>query len=287
MRIGRHMPTNSRRVQAAEIAHEIGCNAIQIFASNPTAWQSPNDDAEGCQTFAQAAARLNLDPVVLHAPYLINLASSNEANMSRSRTLLEWTLKRGALLGAKHVVVHMGSHKGEGLDEGVKRFGDSLAVVLSQTPPEVMLLLENSVGNGNLLGGRFEEIRQVLDTGIAYAKGLGVCLDTAHLWGAGFDISTPGGTLEMLNSFDEIIGLDRLQVLHLNDSAKALGSQKDVHARWGEGMIGTAGLRTLLNDPRMQHVSVLMETPIKQTDNKKEDWDQDKLQLDLVKSFVR
>src|SRR5687767_13686396 len=121
MRIGRHMPTHSKMVRAAEIACEIGCEAIQIFASNPTAWRPPADDPLGCATFATAARACNLDPVVLHAPYLINIRTTDETIWEKSVKLLTWTMQRGSLLGARYVVFHTGSHRGAGIEAGLAR----------------------------------------------------------------------------------------------------------------------------------------------------------------------
>lgn len=283
MRIGRHMPTNANPVKAANQAQEIGCQAIQIFASNPTAWTPTQGGEEACLAFAEAARALDLSPVVLHAPYLINLAAPDEAVWEKSVTLLRWTLQRGALLGASFVVFHVGSHKGSGVEAGVERVVKAIEQILPTTPPEVTLLLENSVGAGNTLGGPFEELAAVLQRLPDYAARLGVCLDTAHLWGAGHDISTRASTLEVLRHFDEAVGLQRLKVLHLNDTEKALGSHRDVHARIGEGVIGAEGLSTLLCDPRLSHVAVLLETPIKQIDEQKLDWEHDKAHLAQVR----
>ena len=286
MRIGRHMPTNSKLVRAAEIAHRIGCEAIQIFASNPTAWRPPADDIEGSVAFAQAACALQLDPVVLHAPYLINLGTTDEVIWEKSIALLTWTLQRGALLGAKYVVFHTGSHRGAGIAAGIARVAEGIERILPETPESVMLLLENDVGAGNTLGGNFAQLAAILVLLPQYASRLGVCLDTAHLWGAGYDVSTAESTRQMLLQFDEIVGLQRLKVLHLNDTEKALGSHRDVHARLGEGIIGEEGFRTLLQDPRLEHVAVLMETPIKTDEQKKEDWEHDATQIALARKFA-
>lgn len=287
MRVGRHIPTGSNPVKAAEIAQQIGCNAIQIFASNPTGWTPTQGGEERCLAFAETARTLDLAPVVLHAPYLINLAAPDDVIWEKSIGLLSWTLQRGGLLGATRVVFHVGSHKGTGVQAGVARIAEAIARILPETPPEVMLLLENSVGAGNTLGGDFEDLAAVLERLPQYAERLGVCLDTAHLWGGGHDISTRASTLEVLRHFDEAVGLNRLHVLHLNDTEKALGSHRDVHARIGEGIIGAEGLSTLLNDPRLAHTAVLLETPIKTTDDGKEDWEHDRAHLERVKALIK
>ena len=287
MRLGRHMPTHSNAAKAAEIASQLGCTSIQIFASNPTGWRPTADNPKSQAAFAQAALDYDLNPVVLHAPYLINLASPDEVIWQKSITLLRWTLQRGALLGARHVVFHTGSHKGSGVDTGLARIAEAIAIILPETPPDVMLLLENDVGAGNSLGHSFEQIGRVLNVLPQYEDRLGVCLDTAHLWGAGHDISNAASVQQLLQHFDDVIGLKRLQVIHLNDTEMALGSHRDVHARLGEGIIGEEGLRALLCDPRLDHVAVLLETPIKTDELDKEDWEHDKGQLQKAKELMR
>lgn len=287
MRIGRHVPIGSNAAKAAEIAQQIGCNAIQIFASNPTGWSPTQGGEKNCLAFTEAARALDLDPVVLHAPYLINLAAPDDVIWEKSVSLLRWTLQRGSLLGASYVVFHVGSHKGAGLDAGVERVASAIARILPETPPEVVLLLENSVGAGNTLGGAFEDLAAVLNHLPEHTARLGVCLDTAHLWGAGYDISTNISTLEVLRHFDETVGLTRLKVLHLNDTEKTLGSHRDVHTRIGEGIIGLEGLHTLLCDPRLDHVAILLETPIKTTEQGREDWEHDKEHLARVKQLMQ
>jgi deoxyribonuclease IV len=286
MRIGRHMPTNSKPVRAAQIAQQIGCDAIQIFASNPTGWRPPSGDTTGCIAFAEAARACELDPVVIHAPYLINLGTLDATIWEKSVTLLGWTLQRGLLLGAKYVVFHTGSHRGAGVEAGIARIAEGIAAILPQTPPEVTLLLENDVGAGNSLGGNFAQLGAVLNLLPEYTERLGICLDTAHLWGAGYDISHAPTTLRMLDAFDETVGLARLKVIHLNDTKMALGSHRDVHARLDEGIIGEEGLRAMLNDPRLAAVNVLLETPIKTDENDKEDWVHDAGQIAKAKGLI-
>ena len=286
MRLGRHMPLNARPAKAAQIARYLGCDAIQIFASNPTGWNPPHADSAGSIAFAQAAHACNLFPVVIHAPYLINLASPDEFIWEKSIALLRWTLQRGPLLGATMVVFHTGSHKGAGIEAGIARIVQAIERILPETPPEVMLLLENDVGAGNSLGHRFEQLSAILHSLPQYADRLGICLDTAHLWGAGHDISTATAALQVLEHVDEAIGLSRLQVIHLNDTEKALGSHRDVHTRLGEGIIGMEGLHALLSDPRLAHVTVLLETPILQDENGKEDWEHDKQHMEKARQLL-
>ena len=286
MRFGRHMPLNAKPVRAAEIARQLGSSAIQIFASNPTGWRPPEGDPKASLAFAEAARTLDLDPVVIHAPYLINLASPDEIIWEKSVALLTWTLQRGTLLGAKYVVFHTGSHRGSGIEAGIERIVEAIERILPVTPPEVLLLLENDVGAGNSLGGGFAQLGTILARLPQFAGRMGVCLDTAHLWGAGYDISTAENVRQVLRDFDEVVGLTRLKVLHLNDTKMALGSHRDVHARLGEGIIGEEGFRALLTDLRLDYVAVIMETPIQTDEDGKEDWEHDKQHFERMMAMT-
>ena len=286
MRLGRHMPTHSNAVKAAELAREIGCNTIQIFASNPTGWRPPAENSKGSIAFAEAARALDLDPVVIHAPYLINLASPDELIWEKSIALLRWTLLRGELLGARYVVFHTGSHRGSGVEAGIARIADAIRRILPDTSPEVMLLLENDVGAGNSLGYSFEQLRDILDLLPQYYERMGVCIDTAHLWGAGHDISTAESARQVIDNMDATFGINRLKVIHLNDTEMALASHRDVHSRLGEGIIGEEGLRALLQDPRLAHAVVILETPIKTDEQDREDWEQDKQHFEKAMALL-
>ena len=280
MRIGRHMPTHSKMVKAAELASSLGCEAIQVFVSNPTGWRPNADDPVGNAAFKAATEALALAPVVIHAPYLINLASPDALIWEKSITLLTWTMQRGAQIGASYVVFHTGSHRGSGVEAGVTRIAEAVERVIAESPISVMLLLENDVGAGNAVGHSFEQLAHVLHLlPEDIQERVGVCLDTAHLWGAGHDIGSVEAAQKVLNHFDETVGLQRLKVLHLNDTEMALGSHRDVHARLGEGIISEEGLRTLLTDSRLEHVAVILETPIRTDDKDKEDWEHDKTQI--------
>jgi len=286
MRLGRHMPLNANALKAVQTARAIGCDAIQIFASNPTGWRPPAGNSASALAFASAAREYDLQPVVIHAPYLINLASPDELIWEKSIALLQWTLQRGLLLGASYVVFHTGSHRGSGVEAGIARIAQAIGRILPETPPEVMLLLENDVGAGASLGHSFAQLGATLALLPEYDARLGVCIDTAHLWGAGHDISTASSAQLVLEEIDQAIGLERLQIIHLNDTEKALGSHRDVHARLGEGIIGEAGIRALLSDPRLSHAAVILETPIKTDEQDKEDWEHDKGQIAKARSLM-
>jgi deoxyribonuclease-4 len=289
------MPTGSQPLQAAQIAEELGCETIQIFVNNPTSWrtpaprQAPPGKLDTGTAFAQAAQERGLAPIVVHAPYLINLASPDDAIYEKSAILLSQTAERAALFGARYVVFHIGSHRGAGVAAGMARIAEGLKHLLPTLPAGVMLLLENDVGAGHELGNRLENLAGVLDALPDATEQVGICLDTAHLWGAGYGLSTAEEIEQLLADVDRLIGMTRLRVLHLNDTKTALGGHRDVHARIGEGIIPQAGFRALLTHRAMQDVTVVLETPIKAVEGSKDqlDWAHDRAHLAQVKALGR
>lgn len=278
MRLGRHMPTGSRPVRALEVARAIGCDAIQIFVTNPRAWAAPEPDPEGEAAFRAAAEALAW-PVVVHAAYIINLASPRDDVFDRSITLLAATLERAARFGAADVVFHIGSHTGAGEEAGLAHLSDGIARVLEATldsAPGVRLLLENDTGGGGKLGYRLENLAATLDGLRQHDGRLGVCIDISHLWGAGFDIGSPEGAALAIADMERTIGLARIPMLHVNDAREALGSHRDVHARLGEGQIPLAGITAFLRHPGLAHTTALLETPIPEAKPGRPDWEQER-----------
>ena len=249
-------------MRAARRARQIGASALQIFSDNPTAWRRrPEAPAEAAQ-FIAFCARHGIAPVAIHASYLINLAGRAEPFASQSLEGLRHEVRRAPNYGASLVNTHIGSHRGEGPEAGLERIAAVVREVLSATPAGVRLVLENSAGGGDTLGSRIEELAAILSAVGGSADQLAFCLDTAHLWGAGYDISTGEGVAAVLDRFDELIGLDRLALVHLNDSKSALGSRSDRHEHLGAGKIGESGLAALLREPRLAgRATLVMETP--------------------------
>ncbi len=209
------------------------------------------------------AAERDIAPIAIHASYLVNLAGSAEPFATQSRANLVHELRQAPAYGARMVNTHIGSHRGLGHAAGVRRIVDSVNTILADTPPDTTLVLENSSGGGDNIGSRIEELAEIL-AGVApeVAPRLGFCLDTAHLWGAGYDISTADGATRTLDRFVELIGLERLLMIHLNDSRAELGSRHDRHEHVGAGRIGPVGLGTILRDPRLPaQTAVMLETP--------------------------
>ncbi len=249
-------------MRAARRARQIGATALQIFSDNPTAWRRrPEPPADAAQ-FIAFCGEHGIAPVAIHASYLINLAGMAEPFARQSLDGLRHELGRAPDYGASLVNVHIGSHRGGGREAGRRRIVAVVDDVLADAPSGVRLVLENSAGGGDTLGSRIEELSAILDAVGNSADRLAFCLDTAHLWGAGYDISTPDGAAQVLDRFDALIGLDRLALMHLNDSKSALGSRTDRHEHLGAGRIGTTGLAAFLRDPRLPgRTTLVMETP--------------------------
>jgi len=265
--LGAHLPLGAGMAKAVERAHLIGADAIQVFADNPIAWRRRAEPPVGLPAFRSRIVELGIGPVAIHASYLANLAGPDPDLHQRSIALLASEMAVAPAYGARFVVVHVGSHRGAGTDAGIGRVADAAARVLAQAPAgEVtpILVLENSAGVGAGLGITLEELARILEA--AAARGadpgrLGVCLDTAHLWGAGIPIGTAAEVDALVDAADAAFGLERLVMIHLNDSKAPLGSLVDRHQHLGAGQIGHEGLARILTHPRLRHVAYYLETP--------------------------
>ena len=266
-RIGAHLPLGKGMVRAVERADAIGLDTLQIFTDNPTAWRRRAEPPKELPAFRARLDELGMGPIAIHAAYLVNLAGSDPTLVERSAAILTTELRVAPTFGARFVNVHIGSHRGTDAATGIGRVASGVAGVLADVddgPDAARLVLENSAGGGDGLGSTLEEIAAIVDALAARgvpASRVGICLDTAHLWGAGYAISDPDGVDEVIARFDRLIGLDRLAMIHLNDSRAALGSNADRHAHVGAGAIGAAGMRALLTHPRLSHVTSYLETP--------------------------
>jgi deoxyribonuclease-4 len=250
-------------LKAARRARQIGATALQIFSDNPTAWRRRTEPPADAPAFVAFCAREEIAPVAIHASYLINLCGSAEPFARQSVEGLTYEMQRAPAYGATLVNTHIGSHRGDGRQKGMDRLAAGVSAVLADSPAGVRLVLENSAGGGDTVGGTLEELAGILEAVPGdHANRLAFCLDTAHLWGAGYDISTASGATSVLDRFDELIGLDRLALVHLNDSRSLLGSRGDRHEHLGAGKIGAAGLAAILRDPRLPgRTALVMETP--------------------------
>ena len=244
----------------------IGCHAVQIFTASPRQWRAPSIKPDLAEKFKEVVAESGLTKTVAHDSYLINLAAEPGSEvLEKSRIAFKAEIERADALGVNFLVSHPGAHGGAGEDVGIARLIESLDVIHAQTPDaKVRTALETTAGQGTYLGGKFEHLARVIQ-GVQNPERLAVCLDTCHIFAAGYDIRTPETYAETMRLFDEVIGLKWLQVIHANDSQKAFGSHADRHAHIGEGEIGLEAFRLLVNDPRMAGLPVIVETPESET----------------------
>lgn len=267
MRIGAHQRTGKGLGDAIERAASIGCEAVQVFAANPSAWHTRAIPVDVATVFRSLTGRYDIRPTVIHTQYLLNLATSDEAVYARSVNALADSLVRADALGAEMVVTHIGSHRGLGMESGIRRVQDAVRNVLTGSDSPALLLLENSAGAGDLVGSRFEELRAILDGLPEFGGRLGICLDTAHLWGAGYDVSDSEAVSRAMDEFDSLVGLEWLKLVHLNDSRSKLGSRSDRHANIGQGEIGIAGIAAFMKHPALADMTVIVETPAQSPDD--------------------
>lgn len=256
-----HLGVRHGLLRAARRSRQIGARALQIFTDNPTAWRRRPEPPLEAPEFIDYGTREGLRTIAVHASYLINLAGTAEPFASQSRAGLITEMQRAPSFGASIVNTHIGSHRGVGAAIGLERIVDNVRAVLASSPEGVRLVLENSSGGGDMLGSSVEELARILEGVDAGADRFAFCLDTAHLWGAGYDVSTADGAGAVVDRFEELIGLDRLALVHLNDSRSERGSRADRHEHVAAGRIGPAGLGAVLRDPRLREATFIMETP--------------------------
>lgn len=265
MRIGVHVSIAGKIYEAIDRAVELGCDTIQVFSRNPRGWHITKLDPEDAAEFRRRRKEAGIRPVLVHIPYLINLATPDEGLAKKSMAAYVEDLERTDMLGADYFVTHLGSHVGTGEEEGIKNFAGRLNAILAKAKPRCMVLLENTAGSGSSIGHDFRHISKIIDA-IEDDKRIGVCLDTEHAFGAGYDVSTKDGLEKTIGEFDSTIGLDRLRAVHFNDSKVELGSHKDRHEHVGEGYIGKTGMKRVITHPKLKHLPFIMETPKKGPD---------------------
>jgi deoxyribonuclease-4 len=278
MRLGIHMTQKGGFARNVRRAAEIGCETLQVFIGSPTSWRAPQLDASEVEKRRHVLLECGIEPLIVHTAYLINLASKKEEFLIKSGQLLQQTMSNAHLLGSLYVILHVGSHGGRGYQEGLDLFISTMKREMQNWPFGVELLLENTAGAGTSLGGSFTTIGKILHS-LGEEAPVGVCLDTAHAWAAGYDLSTPGGLAETMDELSEHIGMDRVKVIHFNDSVSPRGSYRDRHAHLGEGTIGEEGLQAFLSYPWPEDMPVILETPDRGTDK-------DALNLARLRSYV-
>jgi len=264
MRFGFHISIAGGFSKVVERARVRGCETIQFFSRNPRGWKYSPLNKNEVELFRSSIQSSNLFPVFLHLPYLPNIAFLKSKYYKQSILSLVTDLQRADHLGAQYLIIHIGHRMGSTVDQAMEAVSQGIDQAFQKVKNNVILLLENTAGQGSEIGYTFEQIKKIIE-GVEENDRMGVCLDTAHSFEAGYDLSNKDGIEKTLQSFDQTIGLKKLHLLHLNDSKTPLGSRKDRHWHIGEGSIGLEGFRTLVNHPLIEHLPGIMETPRKDT----------------------
>ena len=280
---GAHMSIAGGLHNAVTAAVEHDCGTLQIFSKNANQWAAKPLQEPDVATFRKAVKNAKLKFVTAHDSYLINLASPDDGLYRKSIAAFVDEIERAEALGLSYLVTHPGAHTGSGVDAGIAKVVAALDEVHARTAGfKLKVLLELTAGQGSCLGAKFEEIAAILDR-VKDAKRLGVCLDTCHVFAAGYEIHTEAGYAAMFEQFDDLIGIAKLKLFHVNDSAKPLGSRVDRHAGLGLGHIGLDAFRRLVNDPRFAKLPMILETPKEDADGSP----MDPVNLGLLRGFCQ
>jgi deoxyribonuclease-4 len=278
--LGAHQSIAGGVEKALARGEEVGCDTIQIFVKSPNRWASKPLDEENIVAFKEAVAVTGIWPVFGHSLYLINLATPDDVLWNKSLDALTDDLERCEQLGLPGLVIHPGSHMGSGEEAGIIRIAAALQEVHTRLPGyQVQVWLETTAGQGAHLGYTFDQLRAMIQ-GVQEPERLGVCFDTAHAFAAGYELRTREGFEATWVEFDAVLGLERLQAIHLNDSMKDLGSRIDRHEHIGQGLLGLEPFRFLLNDPRFRGIPMTLET------EKGPDLAEDKENLAVLRSLI-
>ncbi len=281
MKIGGHVSTAGGLHTGFERATGIGAECIQIFESAPQQWGTSRIDDDGVQLFRDTMAASGIGPVFIHGKYLMNLASADPKIFKTSASTLRSTMNIAGRIGARGVIFHTGSHKGLGLDAVFEQICSAAEGVLNETPDDVLMIFENSAGHGDTIGGKFEELGEILRR-IASPRAK-VCIDTCHAFAAGYDLSNADGVAAAMGELDATIGVANIAAVHLNDSKTPLGAGRDLHENIGEGHIGRAGFEAMLAHAAFADVPLLLEVPGFKLDGAGKG--PDKPNIDLVKEI--
>ncbi|MEM0157302.1 MAG: deoxyribonuclease IV [Thermoplasmataceae archaeon] len=260
LKLGGHISTAGGIHLAPERASRFGFRTFQIFSKNQMQWNAkplPEEEIEG---FRHGVSHYNMCRTMIHASYLLNMGTASEELRKKATDAFIVEIQRADLLGVDYLTFHPGSASGSTQKEAIKSVSQNLNSVMSEDQ-KCMVLLENAAGQGSTIGRTFEELAEMMD-GLQFREKAGVCLDTCHTWAAGYDIVSPEGYLETMDQFNSTIGLSRLKGIHLNDSKKGRGSHLDRHEQIGQGTIGRRGIGNFINDRRLEHTPMIMETPL-------------------------
>lgn len=256
LRIGCHLPSSKGYLAMAKHADQLGANTFAFFTRNPRGGAAKPINSEDVQTFLEYGKQKDITQIVAHAPYTMNLCSAKPEIRQFGLQMLQDDMQRMEYTPNQYYNFHPGSHTGQGVEMGISQIADALNQVL-KPEQSTTVLLETMAGKGSEIGRTFEELREILDR-VELQDKMGVCLDTCHIWDAGYDVSHLD---EVLTEFDRIIGLDKLYAIHLNDSMNPIGSHKDRHQKIGKGHIGLDALIRVIRHPALQNLPFILETP--------------------------
>ena len=261
MLLGAHMSIAGGVDKAIERGAALSCTAIQLFTKNANQWKGKPFEKEEIERFAALRKESNIFRILAHNAYLINLASANNSLRVKSINALIDEMGRCMALSIPCIIIHPGAHLGAGEDEGIKNIINSLNIIMDKTGGwQLDIALETTAGQGTNIGYRFEHLARIID-GIKDKERIKVCLDTCHIFAAGYDISTTEGYYIVMKEFDRIVGIDRLICLHLNDCKREFGSRIDRHEHIGKGTLGALPFRLIMNDRRLGNIPKIIETP--------------------------
>lgn len=260
MRLGVHVSIEGGILEALARAKALSCSTMQIFSRSPRGGSPSPLPKRDLQRFRAARHEADIDPLIVHGPYIINLASPTRRTWGFSVRLYQEEYQRCHALQAAYLVTHVGSHRGSGEEAGISRVAEAISKTLAGLASPVMIVLENTAGSGQGLGYAFEQLAAMRAKASDPSR-VGICLDTAHLFASGFPIHTEEGLDETLTQFDRIIGMEHLKAIHLNDSKVAFNSRVDRHEHIGRGHIGLEALRRIATHPRLPHLPFILETP--------------------------
>jgi deoxyribonuclease IV len=253
--LGSHVSSGGGFVRALERAESINCLAMQVFVKGNTRWEWPALKPDDVREYRRLLPRSSVRSVVAHAIYLVNLCATNPVFLQKSLADIAEELERCDALGIPGLVMHPGAHCGAGLEAGIEQVAAGLNAIFAQSPRgRCRVLLETTAGQGSALGGRFEHIAEIIAR-IKRKRRIGVCLDTCHVFTAGYDIRDATAYAAAWSEFDRVIGREHLFAIHLNDSKKPLGSHLDRHEHIGKGLIGLEAFRLLMNDMTLRHLT--------------------------------
>ncbi len=289
MKLGAHMSAAGGLYKAFARAEEAGCESMLVFTKSNRQWKAKPLTAEDIEKYQQEAAKFpHIDPVAVHASYLINMASPNEALWEKSYQALKVEVERAAAFDLPLLTFHPGSFVKSDAQSGMERIAKGLKRLLGETAvtaPNLTVCLETMAGQGTNIGRTFEQLATILAE-VGNNERLGVCFDTCHVFAAGYDIRTPETYVQTMAAFEQIIGLDRLKCFHLNDSKHELGSHKDRHAHIGQGFIGAAGFANFVNDLRWADYPAHLETPKTEEDEDGNTIEMDPVNLATLRSLI-